>query len=77
MTKQKKIAVLGANGRMSREVARAFHAAGWHVHAITRNGKSEALAKLADMQIVESLPDDADAPIAVAVVVRAVVSAKH
>lgn len=50
MTQSKKIAVLGANGRLSREVARAFHAKGWQVVAITRNGKSEALANLAGME---------------------------
>lgn len=50
MTKQRKIAVLGANGRMSREVARAFHTAGWQVRAVTRNGKSEVLANLAGME---------------------------
>lgn len=40
----KTIAVLGANGRLSREVARAFHAQGWQVIAITRNGKSPVLS---------------------------------
>lgn len=34
------IAVLGANGRLSREVARAFHRAGWKVRAVTRSGES-------------------------------------
>jgi nucleoside-diphosphate-sugar epimerase len=52
MTQSKKIAVLGANGRLSREVARAFHAKGWQVRAVTRNGKSEALANLAGMEFV-------------------------
>ena len=45
----KTVAILGANGRLSREVARAFHAAGWKVRAITRNGKSAPLAGLAGM----------------------------
>ena len=40
------VAVLGANGRLAREAARAFHRAGWHVIAITRSGKCDALARL-------------------------------
>ena len=39
------VAILGANGRLSREAARAFHRAGWHVIAITRSGKCDALAR--------------------------------
>ncbi len=48
-SKSKTIAILGANGRLSREVARAFHAAGWKVRAITRDGRSEPLAGLKGM----------------------------
>lgn len=32
------ISILGANGRLSRTVAKAFLAAGWHVKAISRSG---------------------------------------
>ncbi len=46
----KTIAILGANGRLSREVARVFHAAGWKLRAITRNGKSVPLAELAGIE---------------------------
>lgn len=45
------IAVLGANGRLSREAARAFHRAGWHVIAITRSGQSDALASLDGIEL--------------------------
>ncbi len=34
----KQIAVLGANGRLGNEVVHAFHAAGYQVIAVTRNG---------------------------------------
>lgn len=37
-----KIAILGANGRLGRAVAKAFLAAGYEVHAVTRNGKLPA-----------------------------------
>jgi nucleoside-diphosphate-sugar epimerase len=33
-----KIAILGANGRLSRVVARAFAASGWNIRAVTRTG---------------------------------------
>ena len=56
----KTIAVLGANGRLSREVARAFHAAGWQVCAITRNGKSPALANLSGMTFAAADAIDRD-----------------
>ena len=45
------IAVLGANGRLSREVARTFHRAGWHVIAITRSGQSAAFANLEGIEL--------------------------
>ncbi|MEZ5537995.1 MAG: NAD-dependent epimerase/dehydratase family protein [Thiolinea sp.] len=35
----KNIAVLGANGRLGNEVVHAFHAAGYQVTAVTRNGR--------------------------------------
>ena len=35
----KTIAILGARGRLSRMVGRAFLAKGWHVIAVTRDGK--------------------------------------
>lgn len=38
MTSGKTIAVIGANGRAAREVAKAFRDAGWSVRAITRKG---------------------------------------
>ena len=37
------IAVLGANGRLSNPVAKAFHAAGYRVVAVTRSGKAKGL----------------------------------
>ena len=45
------VAILGANGRLSREAARAFYYAGWHVIAITRTGKSAALADLEGIEL--------------------------
>ncbi|MCO6188110.1 NAD-dependent epimerase/dehydratase family protein [Rhizobium sp. L1K21] len=39
-----KVAVLGANGRLSYEVAKAFLVAGHSVIAVTRNGKCEGLS---------------------------------
>ena len=45
------VAILGANGRLSREAARAFHRAGWHVIAITRSGKCDALARLEGIEL--------------------------
>lgn len=45
------VAVLGASGRLSREVARAFHRAGWHVIAVTRSGDSDALANLEGIEL--------------------------
>ncbi len=47
---QKTIAILGANGRLSREVARAFNAAGWKVRAVTRNGECPALSNCTGME---------------------------
>ncbi len=49
-TSPKTIAILGANGRLSREVARAFHANGWRVRAVTRNGRSPALTSCQGME---------------------------
>lgn len=46
----KRVAILGANGRLSREVARAFHSAGWIVRAVTRDGKSRPLENLSGME---------------------------
>ena len=37
----RRIAVLGANGRLGREAAIAFHEAGWQVRAVTRSGKGD------------------------------------
>ena len=49
------IAILGANGRLSRTVAEAFLAAGWHVKAISRSGKP-----LADLIGAEFIGADAE-----------------
>ena len=38
-----RIAILGANGRVSHAASRAFHAAGYEVIAVTRNGRAEGL----------------------------------
>lgn len=43
-----RVAILGANGRVSNAVAKAFHISGHEVIAITRSGRAEGLA--ADIQ---------------------------
>ena len=45
------VAVLGANGRVSEQVARAFAEAGWRVIAISRKGYSEGLKGIAGIEI--------------------------
>jgi len=39
-----RVAILGANGRVSNAVANAFHAAGHEVIAVTRSGRADGLA---------------------------------
>jgi len=39
----KTISILGAKGRISSAVAKAFHHAGWHVIAVSRTGKIDSL----------------------------------
>lgn len=39
-----RVAILGANGRVSKSVAKAFHAAGHKVIAVTRSGRADGLA---------------------------------
>lgn len=45
------VAILGANGRLSRETARAFYRAGWRVVAITRSGRSTAFSSLEGIEL--------------------------
>lgn len=54
-----KIAILGANGRLGRVVARAFIDAGYEVRAITRNGKVPAELKGATAVAGDGLDRDA------------------
>lgn len=55
----KTIAILGANGRLSRCAAKAFHKAGWKVRAVTRSGQSvlgdEVETVAADMLVAEEV----------------------
>lgn len=44
------VAVLGANGRVSEQVAIAFAEAGWHVIAISRKGSSPSLEGMAGIE---------------------------
>jgi nucleoside-diphosphate-sugar epimerase len=54
-----KIAILGANGRLGRVVAKAFIDAGYEVRAITRNGKVPAELKGATAVAGDGLDRDA------------------
>jgi nucleoside-diphosphate-sugar epimerase len=54
-----KIAILGANGRLGRVVAKAFIQAGYEVRAVTRNGKVPAELKGATAVAGDGLDRDA------------------
>ena len=49
------IAVLGANGRLSHAVAQAFHAVGYEVVAVTRNGRAEGLPANVEHRAADAL----------------------
>lgn len=49
------VAVLGARGRLSHAVARAFHEAGYKVVAVTRNGRADGLPEAVEHRAADAL----------------------
>ncbi|MEX3011617.1 NAD-dependent epimerase/dehydratase family protein [Hoeflea sp. TYP-13] len=49
------IAVLGANGRLSNAVAKAFHASGYRVIAVTRSGNARGLAAEIEQRTADAM----------------------
>ncbi|WP_419906848.1 NmrA family NAD(P)-binding protein [Hoeflea sp.] len=53
------IAVLGANGRLASQVAKAFHSARYHVIAITRSGNADGLPAQIEQRAADAMDSQA------------------